>query len=150
MYYRSCFMMGHHNADSKITQQLENIIEMLITQHGVNRFIVGNHGSFDRIAANIIAKEKVLHPEITLSLLLAYHPGEQKSELPDMFNDSIYPDNMEVVPRRIAIVKANQYAVRNSDFFIVYAVYPASNSMKMLDYARKREKQGLIKIYSIE
>ena len=54
----------------------------------------------------------------------------------------MFPPEQEYVPKRLAIVRANQYAVDISDYLIAYAWQPGSNAVKLLDYAqRKRDKK---------
>ena len=56
------------------------------------------------------------------------------------------PPGMETVPKRAAIVRANRYMVDHSDYLIAYAWHPASNARELVEYAQKREKQGIIRI----
>ena len=81
---------------------------------------------------------KQAHSEISLWLLLPYHPTEQKAEVPEGFDGSFYPEGMEKVPRRLAIVKSNRYMVEHVEYLIVYARYPASNTQKLLKYAQRK------------
>lgn len=39
-----------------------------------------------------------------------------------IFDDTIYPD-LEKVPKRLAIIKRNEWVVNNSDFLIAYVKY---------------------------
>ena len=57
-----------------------------------------------------------------------------------------YPPGMEKVPRRYAIVRANQHMVDHIDYLIAYVWHPASNARNLLEYAQKREKWGLISV----
>ena len=68
-------------------------------------------------------------------LLLHYHPGERPVKLPDGFDGSLYPPNMEKVPKRLAIVQANHYAVDTSGHLIAYAWKPGGNIRKIVEYA---------------
>jgi len=136
--------MGHRDAPSDLLLVLSAEIERHITEYGVTEFLVGNHGLFDSFAAKALADAKKRHPEVTLTLLLAYHPGERPVELPERFDGSLYPPDMEKVPKRLAIVRANRYAVDISNFMIAYAWEPGSNTVKLVEYAREREKHGKI------
>ena len=71
-------------------------------------------------------------------MLLPYHPSERKIKLPEGFDGSWYPPEMETVPRRVAIVRANQCAVDHAGYLIVYVRHPASNARELVEYARKR------------
>lgn len=135
---KRCFLIGHHDAPENIYPALQREIERHITELGVTEFIVGHYGNFDRMAARALASAKQSHPEISLWLLLPYHPAEQKVEVPEGFDGSFYPEGMEKAPRRLAIVKVNQHMVNYADYLIAYASDSGSNTKKLLDYANKK------------
>ena len=91
-------------------------------------------------------KAKARHPEITLSMLIPYHPTERPIEPPPGFDNTFYPPGMEKVPRRLAIIRANRYMVDHVDYLIAYAWHPASNARDLVEYAMKRELQNLISV----
>ena len=138
MKKRSCFLIGHRDAPEEIYSLLREEIERHI-QLGVQEFIVGHYGAFDRMAARALAESKIIYPEIVLTLLLPYHPAECPVTLPKDFDESLYPNGMESVPRRLAIVRANRYVVDHVDYLIAYAVHPGSNTWNLVEYARKQD-----------
>ena len=143
---KSCFFIGHREASSEILPALAEAVEKHITEYGVTEFIVGNYGGFDHMAAKAVIAAKERHPEITLSLLIPYHPAERPLEPPPGFDNTFYPPNMEKVPRRLAIVRANRYMVDHVDYLIAYAWHPASNARDLLEYAKKREQRSLLSV----
>lgn len=147
---KTCFFIGHREAGEEVTDRLAAEIERHITQCGVQDFVVGGYGGFDRLAARTVKKAKDKHPEITLTLLLPYHPAERPVETPPYFDRTFYPPGMEFVPHRVAIVRANRYMVDNSDYLIAYAWHPASNARELVEYAQHREKAGQICITLLE
>ena len=48
---KSCFFIGHREADERLLPRLELTIERLIAEKNVRYFYVGGYGGFDRIAA---------------------------------------------------------------------------------------------------
>ena len=136
---KSCFFIGHREASSEILPALRATIEQHIVEYGVTEFVVGHYGGFDRMAARAVIAAKAQHPEITLSMLIPYHPSEQPIELPPGFDNSFYPPGMEKVPRRLAIVRANRYMVDHVDYLIAYAWHPASNSRNLVEYASQKD-----------
>lgn len=118
--------------------KLMEAVENHIVDYGVTEFIVGNYGGFDRMAAKAVVSAKVLHPEITLLLLLPYHPAERPVETPSGFDRTFYPLGMELVPRRFAIVRANRYMVDHVDYLVAYAWHPASNAGELTAYAQRK------------
>lgn len=149
MIGKSCFFIGHREASQDIVPAIEEAIEKHIVEYGVTEFIVGNYGSFDHLAANAVIRTKQRHPQITLSLLLPYHPAERPIEKPEGFDNTYYPDGMEKVPRKLAIARANRYVVDHVDYLIAYAWHPASNARELVEYAQRREERGQIAVTNL-
>ena len=149
MQAKSCFFIGHREAPSTLRPQLDWAIERCITEYGVTGFVVGQYGNFDYLAARALIAAKERHPEISLQLLVPYHPADRPVEAPEGFDGTYYPDGMESVPKRLAIVRANRYMVEHSDCLIAYARHPASNARDLLEYAQKREKRGLMYVENL-
>lgn len=119
-------------------------VEQHIVEYGVTEFIVGHYGGFDHLAAMAVQKARCFQPEVKLTLLLPYHPAERPIPLPDGFDGTFYPPEMESVPRKLAIIRANRYVVNHVDYLIAYAWHPGSNARELVEYAKRREKRGLI------
>ena len=107
------------------------------------------YGGFDRLAASAVKEAKRFYPEVKLTLLLPYHPAEHPFPKPESFDDSFYPPNMEHVPRRLAIIRANQYMVNNSTHLIAYVKRPSNGSREVLEAALKRQKRGLMHVINL-
>lgn len=137
MNRKRCFFIGHREASDDLLPALRAAIEQHIVECGVTEFLVGKYGGFDRLAAQCVIEATQNHPGITLTLLLPYHPSERKIDLPHGFDGSCYPPDQESVPRQVAIVRANRYAVDHSDHLIAYVWHASSNARNILDYAEK-------------
>ena len=135
-----CFFIGHRDTPEHVYPALEQAVEQLITQ-GVTEFYVGNHGSFDRMAARGVIAVKQHHPQVRLTMLLAYHPGERPVTLPSGFDGSLYPPGMENVPRRFAIPRANRWMVEHGTHLVAYVTHPASNAGKVVEWGRIKGKK---------
>ena len=134
----SCFFIGHRDTPWTVSQALQEAVEQYIVEHGVSEFIVGRYGDFDRMAAAAVIKAKKRHPNVMLIMLIPYHPAERSVELPQGYDNTFYPPGMEKIPRRVSIVRANQYVAEHVDYLIAYAWHPASNARELVAYARKR------------
>lgn len=141
---KTCFFIGHREAPDSLLPILDAEVERHITEYGVTDFVVGRYGRFDGMAAKCVKAAKKRHPEVTLTLLLPYHPYDRPIPTPPGFDGTFYPPGMETVPKRVAIVRANRYMVEHSDYLIAYAWHPASNAQDLVEYARKLEKGGEI------
>ena len=135
---KSCFFIGHREADERLLPTLTAAIDRMIAEEQVSLFYIGGYGGFDRIAATAVKRMKLQHPEITLMLVLPYHPAERPIETPYGFDGTYYPEGLEKVPRRYAIVRANEIMVKQSDWLISYVRHGASNSRRILEYAQKQ------------
>ena len=134
---KSCFFLGHRDAPDSIRDTLDEAIERHITEYGVTEFFVGHYGRFDRIAQTALVRAKVQHPEISVRLLIPYHPTERPVSAPEGFDGTYYPPGMERVPRQLAIPRANRYMIDHCDYLIAYVWHAASNARELLEYAEK-------------
>ena len=146
---KSCFFIGHRDADERLLPRLELVIDRLIREEHVRYFYVGGYGGFDRVAAAAVRRMKQKYPDITLMLVLPYHPAERPTEAPDGFDGTYHPDGLESTPKRYAIVRANRIMVDACDWLICYVRHGAGNSRKLLEYASLREKKSFVKIMNI-
>ena len=146
---KSCFFIGHREADERLLPRLELVVDRLIREENVRYFYVGGYGGFDRLAAAAVRRMKQKHPDITLMLVLPYHPAERPTEAPAGFDGTYHPGGLENTPRRYAIVRTNQIMVNACDWLVCYVRHGASNSRNLLEYARRREEIDLIQIINI-
>ena len=149
MEYKSCFFIGHRETNERLLPRLELEIDRLIKSENIRYFYVGGYGGFDQIAATAVKQAKKKHPDITLMLVLPYHPAERTIKKPPGFDGTYYPEGLENTPRPFAIVKANQLMVDACDWLVCYVRHGASNSRNLLEYAHRREKKRLIQIINI-
>ena len=140
MIVKSCFFIGHREESEEIYADLRAAVEQHIVEFGITEFIVGQYGGFDKLAARAVIDAKKTHPEVILTLILPYHPAERPIEVPQGFDGTYYPPDMERVPRRVAIVRANRYMVDQVDYLIAYAWHPASNARELVEYAKANVK----------
>lgn len=146
---KSCFFIGHREASVEILPALRDAVEQHIVEYGVTEFIVGHYGGFDRMAARAVIDAKVRHPEITLSMLIPYHPAERTVDLSPGFDNTFYPPDMEKVPRRLAIIRANRYVVDHVDHLIAYVWHPGSNARELVEYAERKANSGSLMVTNI-
>lgn len=138
---KSCFFIGHREASEEIYSVLYAAVEQHIVEYGFTEFIVGHYGGFDRLAASAVKETKHFYPEVSLTLLLPYHPAERPIPAPDGFDGTFYPPGMESVPSKSALIRINRYAVDHVDYLITYAWHPASNARDLVEYARTKASQ---------
>ena len=135
-----CFFVGHSDAAPSVYPVLLRAVEKHIEEYNVTEFIVGHYGNFDSLAARAVAEAKRKYSGITLTMLLPYYPSQNNFLPPAGFDGSWYPSELETVPSRVAIIRANQCAIDNSNYLIAYVRHPGSNARKLLEYATGRAR----------
>ena len=142
-----CFLFGNSAAPYDVIPMIEQAAEQHYLKYGTKTFIIGNRGNFDGYAATAIKSLKQKYHDISLILLVAYHPGERPFDLPEGFDASFYPP-LENVPRKYAIVRANKYMIDTADSVICYAKF-VGNCKKLLEYAYLRQVKRRFTIENI-
>ena len=132
----TCFFIGHRDTPADVYSQIVAEVERLILC-GVTEFVVGHYGAFDRMAAKAVREAKRRHPEIRLILLMPYYETSTSKYGMD-FDEIIYPEGQETIPKRAAIIRANQYMIDHCDYLIMYARHIGSNTREFMDYAQRR------------
>lgn len=129
--------------------RLTEAVERHIVKYGVTEFVVGHYGTFDRMAARAVKNVKKQHPDVRLVLLLPYFPYEHREELKNEYDGSYYPPGMEKVPKPFAIVKANEYMIKTSEYLICYNKGNVGKTRDFVEMALWREKKGLTRVENL-
>lgn len=134
----TCCFIGNRDTEQSVFPQLLFTIEDLICNHNVDTFYMGHNGKFDRMAYNIVKGIKEIEYEhINYNVVLAYIPApEEKPE----YDCTIYPEGLELVPKRFAISQRNKWMIENSDILVCHFSNTFTNSYKFAQYAKKRGK----------
>lgn len=146
---KTCFFIGHSYVKDDIHDLLRDAIERHITEYGVTSFTVGHYGEFDRLVTEALIEAKRQHPEIVAYVLIPYHPYDQPYKTPKGFDGTYYPFEGAKVPKRVAIPRANEYMIRNSDFLICYDRGVIGKTRDFVALARGREKRGQIHVENL-
>ncbi|MBM6693249.1 hypothetical protein H9X87_00475 [Pseudoflavonifractor capillosus] len=136
MKIRRCFFIGHRDTPEDILYALRMAIEKHITRFGVEEFVVGGYGAFDKYARIALLEAKKQYPQIVLIQLEPFQSSGRAVKLWPEFNGIFCPPIPPNTPKRMAIVKANQYIVEHSDFLIA-CTWKQGNAKRIMDYASK-------------
>ena len=63
-------------------------------------------------------------------------PFDLRNKLEKAIDAIFYPPGMETVPRRVAVVRANEYMAKRCDLLICYAVLENSNPGRIMRRVR--------------
>lgn len=136
---RICAFFGHREIWQDISGQLEQAIRTVITENNITTFWVGGYGQFDSRAEGIVRRLKKEFPHIALILILAYLPTD-KNPSSDIYDDTIYPEGLELVPKRFAISKRNQWIANNCDMIIACVQRDYGGAYTACKYAEGKGK----------
>lgn len=75
-------------------------------------------------------------PVMRYYVVLAYHPQLSAA----VFHDAptIFPEDLETVPKRAAIPRRNKWLVEHSDYLVSYVVRSFGGAAQTLAYAERR------------
>lgn len=132
-----CAFFGHREILNDIIEPLRQAIQTAITEYGATSFWVGGYGQFDYCAESNIRRLKKEFPEISLQLIVAYLPTGDN--IPENTYDSIvYPEGLELVPKRFAISRRNQWIIKNCDMVIAYINHSYGGAYSAYKAARRK------------
>lgn len=103
---------------------------------GADEFYLGGYGEFDILSALVLRELKQKHGHIRIILVLPYL---NSSIMTRGYDETIYPP-LESVPKRFAILRRNEWMVRESDVVIAYVNHGWGGAAKTLQYARRKRK----------
>ena len=146
---RACYFIGHRETGSEIYPLLVSAVERHVEEYGVTDYYVGRYGRFDSLAAAAVMDVRNRHPEVRLTLVLPYHPADRPVEKPEGFDATYYPWTDERIPKRLAIVKTNRRMVEECTHLIACAFHHLGGTGQIVDYARRREKKGLVTVTNL-
>ena len=121
---------GHRNTPDSVKPLLKKVLRELINQDGAKMFYIGNEGSFDRMAYDVL---KELKEEV-----LAYLERRKKDIKKFSPWETVFPDELTKTPPRFAIAKRNRIMLRLADTAVVYVEGPGGAA----DFKRLAEACG--------
>lgn len=127
--------IGHSNCIGIDKEQLTKEIHALI-QKGVTDFISGGIGGFDMMCARTVMEIKREFPHIGNLLVIPYL--NFKINNPEYYDKSIFPEELDPTPYRVAIPRRNKYLVDNSAYAVCFVHRISGGSYKTFEYAKTR------------
>lgn len=107
-------------------------------------FYCGGYGEFDNMVSSTIDELRALYQDVICEklLIVAYPITHSKSceTITLKYDDTIYPP-IENTPRRFAIVKRNEWMVKQSNVVVAYCEYTWGGPYKMMKFAEKMGKR---------
>ncbi|MBQ8255004.1 MAG: hypothetical protein IJY94_05815 [Clostridia bacterium] len=109
----------------------------MITQRGVEMFLVGDSGGFDRLVKSVLTELMPLY-NFDLQVILSRIPTVNDSE---RYNDGtiyVVSDGIESVIPRFRIDFRNKYMLNASDYVIAYVEREYGGAFKYYKMAKRR------------
>lgn len=113
----ACTFFGHRDCPDTIYPKLKNCIEDLIVNQGVGCFYVGHQGHFDALALRALRELQAAYPSVKHFVVLAYLP---QKEMLYPVEETLYPEGLESIPPRFAILQRNKWMLDNSIYVVTY------------------------------
>ena len=137
----TCTFFGHSDASRDILPLIKTTIINLITEQNVDNFLVGEQGNFDYMVRDVLRELKAIYPHISYSIVLAYMPSKKhECDFRD-YSDTIYPHGLEKTPIKFAILKRNEWLIKNSDIVVTYVKYSFGGAAKAKELAERKGKR---------
>lgn len=132
---------GHRDAPIALRAELITVIKRLIEYEDADAFFVGDKGNFDTMSASVLCELKALYPHIRYEVVLS--SLRRKNSLPLQKNEhpTLYPEGMEKVPPRFAIVKRNEWMVEHSDVIVAYVKCSYGGAANSVRHAERKNKR---------
>lgn len=137
-----CCFFGHHDVTDDIKGKLQKVIRSLIINDNAVKFFVGNHGRFDYEVYMYLREIRKEYPDIEYYVVLAYMPNHKSNE--NYYfepNESIFPYGFETVPKKCAIIRRNDWMLKQSDTVVCYVNHYIGGSGQMIEKANKQNKR---------
>ena len=136
LYQMIVTFCGHSDVTNSddVRRWLEQTVDDLI-QRGATTFYLGGYGGFDRLAASVLHKVSAANPSVESILVLPYLNREAED---DLYDGTIYPP-LENIPKRLAIIKWNEWMVDHSNRVIAVFNGKASGTKNTIDYAKNNK-----------
>ncbi len=134
----TCIFFGHRNAVEKIIKPtLKMVLVNLIEKENADMFYVGNHGNFDFTVKKVLKELQEVYP-IKYYVVLAYI--SEKNEYTD-YSDTIYPDELNIVPHRYRIIERNKWMLNKADTVITYVTNTIGGAAEFKAIAETKGKR---------
>ena len=141
----ACTFFGHHDCPSSITPKLREFLVDLIENRAVDMFYVGRQGAFDAIARSVLKELVCAHSHISYAVVLECMPQNADAPIVFDYSDTIFPEGIEAVHPRFAIIHRNRWMLRQSDYVITCITHSWGGAAQFAEMA-KRQKKRVINI----
>ena len=125
-----------------IKEKMISLLQGLIKKYGRINFYFGGYGGFDLFALRCVKICAQNNSNLKTFFITPYiYPKYEKLiQAKGNYDECIYPE-LENVPLKFAIIKRNQWMVRESDIVVAYVQRDWGGAAKTLNYAKRLKKR---------
>ena len=140
----TCVFAGHRQIfKANISEKVKEALEKLIENESRIVFLNGNMGRFDDVCAGAVRTLKKKYPEkeIRNCLVIAYYSNRlntEKSYLQSLYDEILFPEEVECTHYKAAITKRNRWMVDHADLVIAYIDHDYGGAYQTYRYAQKK------------
>ena len=145
----TCAFFGHRSAPDTIEVTLRQTITDLIEIHGVDVFLLGNHGIFDAMVLRVLREFAELYP-IKYYVVLAYMPEKQDEYKMTDYTNTILSEGIETVIKRFAIDYRNRWMIEHSDFVVTYVIHNLGSGAAKYKQLAERKGRKIIEVSEVD
>ena len=141
---------GHSNClfSDEEKEKLKQLLIKEIIKNPTCKFYLGGYGDFDSLCLRTLRELKKEFQDIELIFITPYiDKNYSRLEFAKYHYDDVIFPPLESVPRKFAILKRNEWMVKEADLVIAYVKYSWGGAAKTLEYA-KRKKKTIINLAS--
>lgn len=138
--------IGHSSIiiNDTLYNKIKNTITEKISTDSSVTFYCGGYGQFDDLCASICREIKCNNKNCEIVFITPYLNLSYQNKINSLINDKlfdavIYPP-IEKYPQRLAIIKRNEWMIKNSDIVIAYVSHEYGGAYKSFKYAQKENK----------
>ncbi len=130
---------GHREVAPQIELKIRKVLIDLIEKGNARKFYVGNEGAFDHAVQRTLFLLSKRYSDIRCYIVLAYLPARDSSD--SLSLETVYPEGLELVPRRFAICKRNEWILSRADVVVAHAPFSIGNSYQLKLKAERKGKK---------
>ncbi len=132
---KTCTFFGHRDAPWEIREKVKDAVIEMITQHGVELFLVGDSGGFDRIVKNVLIELTPFY-KFDFQVVLSRIPTKNGSIDDGLI--CVVPDGIETALPRFRIDFRNKYMLKSSDYVITFVTRSCGGAFKYYKMSKRK------------
>ncbi len=142
---KTCCFIGHRKLEEtpELVMRLEELIEFLILNEGIETFLFGSRSQFDTLCLSLVTRAKEKHPHIKRIYVRAEFPDiseHYELYLKIFYDSSYFPERLRRAGRA-AYVERNREMVNRSRICVVYSTGSPGGTEQACRYAAQKGRR---------